>query len=66
MSLAGSVPKTHPERLGSLLRGAAQLIATGVRQVVHADAWPHDAPGYGQWTVLEVNGRGALPQPLVS
>jgi hypothetical protein len=27
MSLAGSVPKTHPERLGSLLRGAAQLIA---------------------------------------
>ena len=33
---------------------AAQLIASGVRQVKRADQWPADAPAYGQWCKLDL------------
>ena len=33
---------------------AAQLIASGIRQVKRADQWPADAPAYGQWCKLDL------------
>ena len=31
---------------------AASLLARGVRKVNHAQQWPAEAPGYGQWVCL--------------
>ncbi len=33
---------------------AATLLARGVRQVMQANQWPQDAPGYGQWCKLDI------------
>lgn len=32
---------------------AASLLHQGVRRIDRADQWPADAPGFGQWKVLE-------------
>ena len=46
---------------------AAQLIASGKRQVEHAGEWPLAGPAYGQWCTLELHpaprGKSALTGP---
>lgn len=33
---------------------AAQLLAAGQRQITRADQWPHAAPAFGQWCVVDM------------
>lgn len=33
---------------------AAELLASGTRQITRADQWPTAAPNYGQWCTLEI------------
>lgn len=35
---------------------AASLVASGVRQIEKARQWPHDAPAFGHWQVLQGDG----------
>ncbi len=33
---------------------AASLLAQGIRTPSHAQQWPHQAPGFGQWREMEI------------
>jgi alpha-ribazole phosphatase len=33
---------------------AAKLLSHGIRTINQADEWPHQAPGFGEWCVLEL------------
>ena len=43
---------------------AASLLHQGVRQVQQADQWPREAPGFGQWQILELTSQ-APRQPSI-
>lgn len=32
---------------------ACSLLAAGIRNIQHANQWPHAAPGYGEWVIYE-------------
>lgn len=41
---------------------AAQLLASGIRNIDRADQWPTTAPAYGQWCTLDVQPMRGMQQ----